>query len=294
MLKTIRLFLIILLISTPIILYNAAADNISCLPNVFIGSHFSNAFWSFNKAALAKFQPQNRFAILKTGNPSTSEDKKYAPENTLIATDWHNVILERKPKMRSIFSWAAVTYLAHANWKPFIEGIREGNLAKANWKFQRINGERKYLEWTKKGLTKPAEFVRSIAQQKEVIPETLTIYQNLNKQGFPIYSATNTGVIFCKDMQERFPDIFNQNFIKWGIFVDYESNNPIEKPDPRYFEKLKKELDPESKKHIIFIDDGRENIEAARNAGLLAIQFDKKQGAKQLAEDLKNLCGIIV
>lgn len=284
----------ILLISTPIILYSAATDNISCLPNVFVGSHFSSAFWSFNKAALAKFQPHNRFATVKIGNFLTSEDKKYAPENTLIATDWHNVILERKPKMRSIFSWEAVTYLAHADWKPFMEGIREGNLAKANWKFQRINGERKYLEWTKKGLTKPAEFVRSIAQQKEVIPETLTIYKNLNKQGFQMYSATNTGVIFSRDMQKKFPDIFNEHFIKWGILVDYKSNEPIEKPDPRYFEKLKRELDPENKKHIIFIDDGKENINAARNAGLTAIQFDKKQGAKKLAEDLKDLCGIIV
>jgi FMN phosphatase YigB (HAD superfamily) len=73
--------------------------------------------------------------------------------------------------------------------------------------------------------------------------------------------------------------------------VDYSVKDPIEKPDLRYFEMLKTKINPADEKYILFIDDKKENVEAARKAGLLAIQFDN---AKQLAEDLKNLYGIIL
>jgi FMN phosphatase YigB (HAD superfamily) len=209
----------------------------------------------------------------------TADALRLTPANTLIATDLDDVILKSNRTQRPP---NAHLYLWHSDWKSIFKG----------WpNFKRINGERKYVEWMKKGLTKPAEFVRSIAQQKEIIPETLELYKKLHAQGFPFYTATNIGSIFFSDLQKRFPDLFNDNFIKHSMTVDYSVKDPIEKPDLRYFEMLKTKINPADEKYILFIDDKKENVEAARKAGLLAIQFDN---AKQLAEDLKNLYGIIL
>lgn len=211
---------------------------------------------------------------------SKSSAIQLTPANTLIATDIDDVILERNQVQRPP---NVHLYLWHSNWKSIFKGWSN---------FKRMNNERKYVEWMAKGLTKPAEFLRACVKQKDIIPETLELYKKLHEKGFKFYTATNIGTIFFEDQKERFPELFNDNFIKHCMTVDYSVKNPIEKPDPRYFEMLKEKINPSDGQYILFIDDKKENVEAARKAGLLAIQFDKKQGAKKLAQDLKNLYGI--
>lgn len=216
--------------------------------------------------------------VLNAGCSSKSPVIKLTTNNLAgIATDVDDVILKSN---KSIFSPGIFSYLWNVDW---------GALKKGSSKFKRINGERKYIEWIKNGKTKAAKYIRSLSQQKEIIPETLELYQKLHDHGFQFYTATNIGSIFFGDIQKKFPNVFNDTFIKYGITVDYSVKDPIEKPDPRYFEMLKEKINPAGDKYILFIDDKKENVEAARKAGLLAIQF---KNAKQLEEDLKNLYGI--
>lgn len=215
-------------------------------------------------------------------NGHTADALTLTPTNSRFATDVDHVLLSPNRSQEDMLSWGAAKYLWHSSWSSFLKGWSN---------FKRINGERKYVEWMEKGLTEPAEFVRSITQQKEIILETLELYQKLHAQGFQFYTATNIGSIFFGDIQKKFSNVFNDTFIKHGMTVDYSVKNPIEKPDPRYFEMLKAKINPDGKYYILFIDDKKENVEAARKAGLLAIQFDN---AKQLAEDLKNLYDIIL
>lgn len=218
---------------------------------------------------------------LNAGCSSESSAIQLTPENTFIASDLDHVLLQPNRSTKDMISKKGLSsYLWHSSWSSILKGWSN---------FKRVNGERKYVEWMKKGRTKPAEFVRSITQQKEIIPETLELYKKLHAQGFQFYTATNIGSIFFGDIQKKFPEVFNDNFIKHCMTVDYKNGNPIEKPDPRYFEMLKKKINPAGDKYILFIDDKPENVEAARKAGLSAIQF---KDAKQLEEDLKNLYGI--
>lgn len=203
------------------------------------------------------------------------------PQNSVFATDLDDVILKSDRTAESIQSSGSIkSYLWNSNWHSLLKGWSN---------FKRINGERKYIEWIKTGKTDAAQFIRNVSQQKKIMPDTLELYKKLNEQGFQLYTATNIGSIFFSDIQKKFPEVFNDNFIKHSMTVDYSVKDPIEKPDLRYFEILKAKINPVGDKYILFIDDRKENVEAARKAGLLAIQF---KNAKQLEEDLKNLYGI--
>ncbi len=116
--------------------------------------------------------------------------------------------------------------------------------------------------------------------------ETVTLYRKINNAGYKIYTATNMGTIFFAEIQKQYPDIFNESFIRTGGVVDFKQADIIKKPDIRYFEALKANINPEGDKQILFIDDRVENVIAARNAGLQAIHF---KNARQLEKDMRRL-----
>lgn len=95
--------------------------------------------------------------------------------------------------------------------------------------------------------------------------------------------AVNIRVALLSNIDERLSKIVRE----FGL---YQPFNPcllsceigIEKPDPRAFEFLLRELNVESTA-VIFIDDKHENVDAAKLLGLDAILFESEQ---QLRDDL--------
>ena len=68
------------------------------------------------------------------------------------------------------------------------------------------------------------------------------------------------------------------------IFVDYLSQDSVAKPSPEYFEMLRNNCGHDT--HALFIDDKKQNVQAAKNCGLHGIQF---KSAKKLKKELQIL-----
>lgn len=136
-----------------------------------------------------------------------------------------------------------------------------------------------------------AYFLRSIEQCKNIMPETLEVYQQLNSLGASLYTATNIGETFFSDLQQNKSDVFHDGFIKHGLTVDYSApiDDIIAKPNIEYFHRLKAKINPDGKKTAIFIDDKLKNVESARKAGFIGIQF---QSAEQLKADIETHLGV--
>ena len=107
------------------------------------------------------------------------------------------------------------------------------------------------------------------------IPGTNDVIQQLKKQGFIVALLSNAR----KDQADHvrklgYYDLFKPALISCEI--------GYEKPDPRAFQFLLKELDL-SPSLCIFIDDKKENVEAARVLGIDSILF---LDSNQLREEL--------
>lgn len=155
-------------------------------------------------------------------------------------------------------------------------------------------GEALYLSEVKKNQgyeNGAAYFLRTIEQCKNIMPETLEVYQQLNSLGATLYTATNIGETFFSDLQQNKSDVFHDGFIKHGLTVDYNApiDDIIAKPNIEYFHRLKAKVNPDVKKTVIFIDDKLKNVESARKAGFIGIQF---QNAAQLKADIETHVGV--
>ncbi len=209
-------------------------------------------------------------------NPA--EQSKYTPENLIIATDLDDVLLKRKNGaiFKTIFTkfpQCKKLYKAYKERKKIAGSTGE--------KF----GEGFYLYLKEEGLDDLANIIKDICLAKKIKKRTLKIMRNMANQGYEFYTATNIGSIFFAELQKKFPETFNNVFIRHGMTVDFTQEEVIQKPDHRYFEQLKEKLNPSNDKDILFIDDKLENVAAARECGLLAIHF---KSAKQLKRELHN------
>lgn len=205
-------------------------------------------------------------------------------ENVIIATDLDDVILKGETTQRvlgalnplNFFMTGAYALACATHYKP-------------GTKFSRACGEALYIAELRKNNnteTRAAQFVRMMAQYKTLMPETVKLYNTLHTMGVQFVTATNIGSIFFNDLTVKFPDIFNDQFIKSGLTVDYGTQDVIEKPDIRYFQALQTKIDPSGNKTIIFIDDKLENVQGAQKAGLTAIHF---KNATQLKGELEQI-----
>lgn len=196
------------------------------------------------------------------------------PANLIILTDLDDVVLRRR-NTATLFT--ALKNIFHAQevrnaWKAL------GSPAEKHW-------EALYIHLIKKSNYKLAKQVRKLCTRKRLHEPTVKLMIKLAEQGFCIYTATNIGTLFFQKIKQKFPAVFNDQIIREGMTVDYFSADLIKKPDPRYFQELSKRYNPNQDKHLLFIDDRLENVEAARKAGLLAIHYKDE---KQLKKDLHN------
>ena len=116
---------------------------------------------------------------------------------------------------------------------------------------------------------------------KSDIPETVALFYVL-KNKYKIYGLTNWSAETIPILYRRFP-IFNDFD---GIVVSGQEK--LIKPDYKIYEILLNRYNLKAQ-NTIFIDDNIKNINAAKELGLYAIQFDNPQ---QLKQELKTIGAI--
>lgn len=132
----------------------------------------------------------------------------------------------------------------------------------------------------------PDHLKNKVKQVMATWPENVNFYEpvfnyieNLRKEGYKIYGLSNTGMQFA-------------NYVKnseMGNYFDgyvFSAQEKLMKPDRRIYERLiaRYILNP---KECLFIDDLRENTNAAKNLGMQAFTFkiDKLEELKEYIAD---------
>ena len=105
------------------------------------------------------------------------------------------------------------------------------------------------------------------------------IIKNLKLNGFKLDILSNIGNETFENLKKKFPAVF-KNFK--NAHVIKRSNNFISKPNTEAFEPYANLSD----KNIIFIDDKKANVNAAKESGLYGIYFSS---AQNLVNEFKRL-----
>lgn len=167
----------------------------------------------------------------------------------------------------------------------FAEVIAEGPMAK--WlrenlppEDQKLANYQKYSHKWDVGEMSREEVYKILSELTGILPEQ--IWEKIYEKSEP-----NTGVInLIKKLKKEYKIILFSNFIgehlrkllaKYGITDDFDeiivsSEHKMRKPDVKFFELLRKKVGIK-KNEIIFIDDKKENIDAALKFGIGAIRF---------------------
>lgn len=217
------------------------------------------------------------------------EVHSYSPANTVIFFDLHDVILKRDNHKRIKIA------LKNPMGALRLVAYRATN---KEW----VNGEKYELDLKRKGDKKQAELIRQLSAAYKIDMDVFSILQTLKAKGYTICMASNIGAGHLNDLRHPCHPrnkakhsghvTINDVFALFDdlIFVDYENQDVIHKPDPRYFEQLRTRSEFVKgcgrDKRIIFVDDNKKNIAAAHACGIHGIRF---KSAHKLAHDLKSL-----
>ena len=133
-----------------------------------------------------------------------------------------------------------------------------------------------------------AQFFEHIMRSKKVFSDTQKIIQRLHKQGYKLFYASNMSQDEVELHRTRAETETTFSCFMDGMNID-DSPGKIayKKPDPRYFQELKKRMEQicGSNVNFIFIDDRLENVKAAREYGFIAIHCKHPENLwKQLRE----------
>jgi len=209
--------------------------------------------------------------------------RPYTPSNTVFFFDLHDVIL--KPDTGNRIKIAL---------KNPIGALRLGAYVMTNKHL--ANGEQLQVELERKGDKKQAQVIRKLSAAYKVDKDVFALLQTLKAKGYTLCMASNIGAGHLNDLLD---DQHPRNKVKQPehitlrdvfalfddlIFVDYESQDVIKKPDPRYYALIHDRC--EQFKNIIFVDDNKKNIGAAHACGLHGIRFTS---AHKLSNDLKTI-----
>jgi len=137
------------------------------------------------------------------------------------------------------------------------------------------------------------EFVLTVANAKEPMPDTVEIMMRLHEAEYTQYIGTNMGKTLFDDLAKRedlsfFHDWFD---MPASQFVTLEGlKRDIYKPKHAFFEDfLARNNLPASQ--VIFIDDKAENVKAAREVGMRAIRFTNARALENELEKLGVMAG---
>ena len=155
----------------------------------------------------------------------------------------------------------------HGNWMDLDRGTLDGDKALLL-----------FSERTGRSIEEIKRLMNLVREILAPLPESMALLYELEKMGVPLYCLSNMHVKSWSRFD--FWDKFR------GIVISSELK--MAKPEPEIYEYLltRYALEPCA---TVFIDDNRENIEAARRAGMKGILF---QSAKDCREKLMSLLGI--
>jgi len=108
------------------------------------------------------------------------------------------------------------------------------------------------------------------------IPDTVAVLADLRDAGVPLYALSNWSAETFRLTRDRFP------FLEWFDGLVVSGKEGVIKPDRRIFELLLDRFGLVAGS-TLFVDDSRANVDAARAAGMDAVQF---RGAGRLRRDL--------
>jgi len=213
-------------------------------------------------------------------------------ETTIILWDIHDVMLQRDVK--KIFSilwhdkdtWRALT---HTNGRLF------GGSIKLLWKY--ITDEastEQFIQLAQKENNQHfVQFLKTICNAQQPIKGTVSIIKELCANGYTHHIGSNIGkTIFDElinpNIHPQFAELFACFELEKSHVISCDEHGTIiRKPRVEYFQDyLKKNNVDLSKTRVIFIDDRKENVKAAREVGLHGIHF---KNPKKLRKALRKL-----
>lgn len=214
---------------------------------------------------------------------TVSKPEHITPDNTLFAFDLHDVIFQKSPTqiLREVLLIKGKGKILKLAMNPYFWGYIK-KLKKETFVAEDLF-KRLVLKYPQLKDLEP-EFIRLSNAQKPK-KKTVAILQKLKEKQFKLFVLSNIAERTFEQLKNKYPTIFN-NFD--GALVVSPDDNYLQKPHPDYYEKFKTHLKHHGHetKHVLFIDDLRQNIHAASNAGISGIQFSS---AKNLEKTLKQL-----
>jgi epoxide hydrolase-like predicted phosphatase len=179
-------------------------------------------------------------------------------------------IIERFYADESVRAVIGRAILEHVDWTEMDRGTLD-----------EITATRRFSERAGRPLEEIAAFLQHVRESLTLVPETVTIIQDLAARGIPIYGLSNMAPQTFAWLRERY-DV-------WSTFTGIVISGHIRmiKPDPEIFAYISEQhgLSPAE---TVFIDDHTPNVEAARRLGFITILFETPQ---QCAADLTRLLG---
>ena len=126
-----------------------------------------------------------------------------------------------------------------------------------------------------------ANLMRTLSSCQKIVPETAAIIEELHKKGYTLAIASNMGIKTFETIKKQKSTIFDYfSEVTTSDTIDPDGSL-IKKPDPQFFA-LYQQLHNKVDKHIIFIDDDRCNVAAAKAAGMQAILFKNPKQLQRL------------
>src|SRR6516162_8506470 len=116
------------------------------------------------------------------------------------------------------------------------------------------------------------------------IDGTVDVLRDLTAAGVPCYALTNMEAWTYPGRRERYP------FLTWFDGTVVSGFEGVAKPDPRVFELLLDRFGLTAA-DTLFIDDSAKNVEAARAAGMQAIEFESPTTLRRRLKDAGLLDG---
>ncbi len=206
------------------------------------------------------------------------------PERVIFLWDLHHVILKPHGRLK------ALKQFPHKKEALRMAKLRNKFLKYAFLsRFREVSSE-KILELGQR-YDNPyfIDMIITAAAAQKPMEETVAIIKELAEN--PLYThhvGSNIGRTVFQTLSDpkQYPQ-YEEIFMHFDLPRSHVSDSTIRKPDPRFFKEYldKNKIDLE-KTRVIFIDDKRRNIRAAKQIGLEAIRF---KNAKQLRQDLSKM-----
>ena len=201
------------------------------------------------------------------------------PDNTTIAFDIDNVLLERNiASILWTYRWDVAKSIINL---PLIYNV-------ACLLYHSAPG-RAYSELFKVKAPRLNEMAEHIILDKKPLEGMEALVDQLHGHNYKLTLASNMSTQDVTFYQQKFPLLFNK--FCYAKTVPYNTNNKAigpKKPSLEYFKQLKEELALQAlaKKNILFIDDRTDNVAASAAEGFNGIHF---KNAAQLQKRLQAL-----